>query len=163
MGFLSGTLRKLACSSAVIQRGIAMSELTLHDLAKKMKGIDIASLSTHADGGEIASRFMSNNGDVEYDGDNWFFTEEKTRTVGEIERDPNVSLAFAGKHHFYATVEGEAELIRDKVQFEDHWTKGLDMWFKEGVDTPGLVLIKVRAKRIKYWDGMKGEGELKLN
>lgn len=140
-----------------------MSELTLHDLAKKMKGIDIASLSTHAAGGEIACRFMSNNGEVEYDGDNWFFTEEKTRTVGEIGRDPNVSLAFAGKHHFYATFEGQAELIRDKAQFEEHWAKDLAMWFKEGVDTPGLVLIKVHARRIKYWDGVKGEGELKLN
>lgn len=140
-----------------------MSQLTLHDLARKMKGIDIASLATHAEGGEIATRFMSNNGDVEYDGDNWFFTEEKTRTVGEIERDPRVSLAFSGKHHFYATVEGEAELIRDKATFEDHWTKDLEMWFREGVDTPGLVLIKVHARRIKYWDGMKGEGELTLN
>ncbi len=140
-----------------------MSELTLHDLAKKMKGIDIASLSTHAAGGEIACRFMSNNGEVEYDGDNWFFTEEKTRTVGEIGRDPNVSLAFAGKHHFYATFEGQAELIRDKAQFEEHWTRDLDIWFKAGVDTPGLVLIKVRARRIKYWDGVKGEGEVKLN
>lgn len=140
-----------------------MSDLSLHDLAKKMKGIDIASLSTKTDGGEIASRFMSNNGQVEYDGDNWFFTEEKTRTVGEIERDPRVSLAFSGKHHFYATVEGQAELIRDKAAFEEHWTKDLDMWFKQGVDTPGLVLIKVHAKRIKYWDGMKGEGELLLN
>jgi len=140
-----------------------MSTLTLQDLAKKMKGIDIASLSTHAEGGQIASRFMSNNGDVEYDGDNWFFTEEKTRTVGEIEADPRVSLAFSGKHHFYATVEGEAELIRDKAMFDDHWNKDLEIWFKDGVDTPGLVLIKVHAKRIKYWDGMKGEGELQLN
>lgn len=140
-----------------------MSDLTLQDLAKKMRGIDIASFATKAEGGEIASRFMSNNGDVEYDGDNWFFTEEKTRTISEIEDDANVSLSFAGKHHFYATVEGQAELIRDKAQFEAHWTKSLDMWFKEGVDTPGLVLIKVHAMRIKYWDGMKGEGELTLN
>ena len=137
-----------------------MSNLSLHDLAKKMKGIDIASLSTHAEGGEIASRFMSNNGEVDYDGDNWFFTEEKTRTVGEIEQNPRVSLSFAGKHHFYATVEGEAELIRDKAAFEDHWNKDLNLWFKDGVDTPGLVLIKVHASRIKYWDGMKGDGEL---
>lgn len=140
-----------------------MSDLTLHDLAKKMKGIDIASLATHAEDGQIATRFMSNNGDVEYDGDNWFFTEEKTRTVGEIERNPRVSLGFAGKHHFYAAVEGDAELIRDKATFQEHWVKDLDMWFKDGVDTPGLVLIKVHARRIKYWDGMKGEGELKLN
>jgi general stress protein 26 len=142
------------------RKGSAMSHLSLQDLARKMKGIDIATLATKTHGGEIASRPMSNNGDVEYDGDNWYFTQEDARTVGEIERDPRVSLAFQGKHHFYATVEGEAELVRDKAAFEEHWNKDLEMWFKDGVDTPGLVLIKVHAKRIKYWDGMKGEGEL---
>ena len=35
------------------------------------------------------------------------------------------------------------------------------MWFKDGIDTPGLVLIEVAAKRIHYWDGMD-EGEVKL-
>ena len=137
-----------------------MSELSLQDVAKKMGGIDIATLATHTDNGQIASRPMSNNRDVDYDGDAWFFTCDDARTVGDIERDPRVSLAFSGKHHFYATVEGEAELIRDKAAFEEHWNKDLDMWFKDGVDTPGMVLIKVAAKRIKYWDGMKGEGEL---
>ena len=39
--------------------------------------------------------------------------------------------------------------------FEDHWGKDLEIWFKEGVDTPGRV-------RIKCWDGMKGEGELQI-
>ena len=134
--------------------------LTLHDVSKKMRGIDIATLNTHTEGGQIAGRPMSNNGDVEYDGDSFYFTNGDTRTVSDIERDPRVSLGFSGKHHFYATVEGEAELIRDKARFEDHWTKDLNLWFKEGVDTPGLVMIKVHANRIKYWDGMKGDGEL---
>jgi general stress protein 26 len=134
--------------------------MTLPELAKKMQKIDFCMMLTKSEFGAIASRPMSNNGDVEYDGDNWYFTQEDARTVGEIERDPRVSLAFQGKHHFYATVEGEAELVRDKAAFEEHWNKDLEMWFKDGVDTPGLVLIKVHAKRIKYCDGMKGEGEL---
>ncbi len=54
----------------------------------------------------------------------------------------------------------DSKLIRDRTQFEDHWTKDLNLWFKDGVDTPGLVLIKVHASRIKYWDGIKGDGEL---
>lgn len=139
-----------------------MSNLTLHDLAKKMKGIDIATLATHTEGGEIAGRPMSNNGDVEYDGDSFYFTYDKARTVSDIQRDPKVSLSFTGKHGFWATVEGEAELIRDKAMFEDHWNKDLEKWFEDGVDTPGLVLIKVHANRIKYWD-KNDNGELKLN
>lgn len=139
-----------------------MADLSLHDIAKKMRGIDIATLNTHTDNGQIAGRPMSNNGDVDYDGDSFYFTDGDTRTVSDIERDPKVSLGFTGKHGFWATVEGEAELVRDKAAFEDHWTKDLDKWFEQGIDTPGLTMIKVHARRIKYWD--KGDdGELTLS
>ena len=51
------------------------------------------------------------------------------------------------------------ELIRDKGAFAEHWSKDLDHWFEQGVDTPGLILIKVHAKRAHYWDG-EDEGEV---
>jgi general stress protein 26 len=51
-----------------------MAEMTLSDIAEKMRDIDIAMLSTHTDGGIIASRPMSNNRDVEFDGDSYYFT-----------------------------------------------------------------------------------------
>ena len=66
-----------------------------------------------------------------------------------------------GKPPVFVTVQGEAELIRDKNEFKVHWTKDLEHWFEDGVDTPGLVLIKVRASRIHYWDG-ENEGEFAL-
>ena len=62
---------------------------------------------------------------------------------------------------FFITIEGSAELIKDKSQFEPHWTSGLEEWFKGGVDTPGLTLIKVHAERLHYWDGYR-EGEIEL-
>lgn len=134
---------------------------TLPDLAERMRDIDIAILSTRAANGAIAGRPMSNNQDVEYDGDSYYFTNGDTQTVADIERDPQVGLGFQGKHWFYVAVEGRAELIRDKAQFEAHWTKDLDIWFKDGVDTPGLTMIRVKAERIHWWD--KGdEGEITL-
>jgi general stress protein 26 len=39
--------------------------MTLSDLAKWMRDIDFAMLSTRTEGGAIAGRPMSNNGDVE--------------------------------------------------------------------------------------------------
>jgi general stress protein 26 len=60
---------------------------------------------------------------------------------------------------FFIAIEGQAELIRDKGAFAMHWTKGLDRWFEDGVDTPGLVLLKVHAKSAHYWDGEE-EGEV---
>jgi len=133
---------------------------TLHELAERMSDIDIAILSTRAENGAIAGRPMSNNGDVEYDGDSYYFALDTTNTVKDIQRDPQVGLGFQGKHWFYVAVEGRADLIRDKAQFEAHWVKDLELWFKDGVDTPGLVLIHVKADRINWWD--KGdEGEIR--
>ena len=145
-----------------------MADQTLSDIASKMSGIDIAILSTKTQGGQIANRPMSNNGDVTYDGTSYYFTFEEALTVGDIERDPNVALGFAGKsgiftsNGLYIAVEGQAELIRDKAEFKKHWTPDLDEWFEQGVDTPNIVLIKVQAKRIKYWDGME-QGDVKLS
>ncbi|KQT52860.1 MULTISPECIES: pyridoxamine 5'-phosphate oxidase family protein [unclassified Aureimonas] len=144
-----------------------MSDMTLHALAKAMKDIDFCMLSTRAASGDIAARPMSNNGDVEYDGDSYFFTYEEAHTVADIERDRKVGLGFQGskgllgKPPLFISVEGEAELIRDKAAFEAHWTSDLDYWFKDGIDTPGIVLIKVHATRVHYWDG-KHEGEIKI-
>ena len=53
----------------------------------------------------------------------------------------------------FISIEGEASLIRDKAEFEEHWVPDLDRWFTQGVETPGLVLIKVEGKRVQYWDG----------
>jgi len=144
-----------------------MTQKTLADLAAKMRGLDIAMLSTKTAGGEIASRPMSNNGDVDYDGDSYFFTWGASRVVADIAGDDRVGLAFsvepgllAGAGLFVA-VAGRAEVIRDKAQFERHWVPDLKAWFAQGVDTPDLVLIKVHAKRIKYWEG-EDEGEVTL-
>ena len=140
---------------------------TLADISEKMRDIDFSMLSTRGADGAIASRPMSNNREVDYDGDSFFFTCDDTQMVPDIERDARVGLTFQGKaglfgmRPFFVAVEGQAELIRDKAQFEAHWTSGLDRWFKQGVDTPGLTLIKVHADRVHYWDGEE-EGEVKL-
>lgn len=138
-----------------------MSNKTLADIAEKMRDIDITMLSTHTDGGAIAARPMSNNRDVEYDGDSYYFTSDDTRMVDDIERDPRVGLSFQGRKGFAVAVEGQAELIREKASFQDHWTDDLDQWFEDGVDTEGLVMIKVRADRVHYWDG-EDNGEVRI-
>jgi len=142
-----------------------MGTLTLSDLSKKMADIDYAMLLTRAESGDIAGRPMSNNGQVEYRGDSYFFSMEDTHTVEDIGRDPKVALSFAGRggivgqRPVFISVEGQAEIVRDKGAFLEHWSPDLDRWFEKGADTPGLVMIRVHASRIHYWDG-EDEGEI---
>jgi len=156
-------------SSETIRGELALEQtvtgMTLTDIAKAMRDIDFATLSTRTEDGAIASRPMSNNGEVDYEGDSFFFSDDGARMVSDIARDPMVGLTFTsskgplGSPPLFIAIEGHAELIRDKTAFEAHWTKDLDHWFKQGIDTPGLVLIKVHADRLHYWQGEK-EGEL---
>ena len=145
-----------------------MPDKSLADIAEKMRDIDFCVLSTRTTSGAIAARPMSNNRQVDFDGDAYFFTCDDARTVADIDKDPQVGLAYQAKsgmlglRPFFATVEGRAELIRDKARFAEHWTKDLDRWFEQGVDTPGLTLIRVRAERLHYWDGYD-EGELRVS
>ena len=136
-----------------------MATWTLKDLAAKMRDIDFTMLVTRTDDGQLAGRPMSNNGDVEYDGDSFFFAWGDSRVVKDIEREPKVAMTLQGKGGLlgkpplFISVEGKGEIIRDKAAFAEHWNKDLERWFDKGIDTPGLAMIKVRASRLHYWDG----------
>jgi general stress protein 26 len=142
-----------------------MAKYTMMELSKKMRDIDFAMLFTKSDDGEVAGRPMSNNGKVEYQGDSFFFAYDSTRTAQDIMRDPKVGLSYQGtgslfgKPPIFIAIEGNASLIQDKQALESRWSMDLDRWFPQGIDTPGIVMIKVSASRIHYWDG-SDEGEL---
>ena len=143
---------------------------TLADISEAMKDIDFCMLVSRAEDGSIGGRPMSNNREVAYEGTSWFFTYDDTRMAADIARDPAVGLTYQGKAGLlgvlgkpglFVHVEGEARVVRDKARFAEHWDKSLDRWFEQGIDTPGLTLIEVAARRIHYWDG-EDEGEVRL-
>lgn len=137
-----------------------MAQKTLKDLARDMRGIDLCMFATHTSHGHIAQRPMSNNGEVEYDGNSYFFTWKDSRTVQDIEKDAKVSLGFQGKGGLFVAVEGRATVTEHRPTMQPHWTPDLGQWFEQGLDTPGLCMIRVAALRIAYWQN-GDEGEIK--
>ena len=135
----------------------------LSRITKAMKDIDFVMLNTHGEGGAIAGRPMSNNREVDYDGDSYYFTWDDSRMVADIGRDPQVSLSFQGKTSLlgapgiFIAVQGTADIVRDKAEFAKHWSKDLERWFEQGIDTEGLVMLHVRATRVAYWDSEEQE------
>lgn len=138
-----------------------MAKATKESLVKLMKQMDLCFMVTK-DGDGLCSRPMSNNAQVDWDADNWFFSHGDTRKIGQLKADPTVELAFNGEKDWLA-LRGKAELHReDKKLFEKYWTDDLDRWFEQGVDTPGLTLIQVTASEAELF-GASGEGVVKLD
>lgn len=138
-----------------------MAKKELGEISSKMRKLDICMMTTQTGRGAMVSRPMSNNGDVAYDGNSYFFTYEASNKIKEITAHPQVQLSFNGPKGLYISVTGKATLIHARNKMEPHWLPELKQWFKDGLDTPGIVMIHVQAKLIKYWQGEE-EGEVKI-
>jgi general stress protein 26 len=122
-----------------------------HEIAELIKHIDICMFVTRSNG-SFRGRPMSNNGKVEFDGDNWFFSYRDSSKVAEIEADPRVELAYiATDQGTWVSVEGRAEIVEDDARKRDLWEPDLEAWFHGGHEDDRIVLLKVRAERIHAW------------
>lgn len=138
-----------------------MAELQLSDIIVKMRKLDICMMTTLAEDGHLTSRPMSNNGDVAYDGNSYFYSYEDAEVIRELKLNANVNLAFEGPDKLYIAISGKSDLLKDKEILKQHWVESLDAWFKDGVETPGIIMIHVKAETIKFWH-KEENGEVKL-
>ncbi len=139
-----------------------MENMTLEDISKAMRKIDICMMTTRNADGSLESRPMSNNKDVDYEGNSYFFAVDTARVVRDLESNPQIALSYEGKNNLYINVSGVADLTQDKAMLQQHWVANLNHWFESGIDTQGLTLIHVKAQHIKFWHKYE-EGEVSLN
>ena len=126
-------------------------------LRELAKNINIAMLTTIDGDGTPHSRPMSTNGEVEFDGDIWFFTYGSSHKVHEIERKPMVNVSFSDpRTQTYVSFSGTAELVTDKDKIKELFKPVLRAWFPKGTDEPDIALIKVSATKAEYWDAPSG-------
>ena len=130
-------------------------------IAAMMRDIDLCMLTTHA-GDALHTRPMSNNGEVEFDGDLWFFSDRDSRKVKEIASDPRVLVSFAeAEEGIWLALEGRASIVTDVAKKKELWLEELERWFENGPEDDSIVLIKVNAERAEHW-GSKGDGVVDL-
>ncbi len=119
--------------------------------AQRMRELDICMLSTTGPEG-VSTRPMSNNAQVEYDGDTWFFAPRDSKAVREIRAQPSVGLGYiASERATWIAIEARAEIVDDEAQKRQRWFDDLDRWFTDGPDDPDVVLIRASAIRIRAW------------
>ena len=125
----------------------------LKKLREMVKDIDFCMLTTVDENGDLHSRPMSSNGEIDADGDIWFFTGASSHKVTEIAKLPKVNVSFADPdNQRYISVSGPAELVRDRMKIDELWKPEFKIWFPGGKDDPNVALLRVSLERGEYWD-----------
>ena len=138
------------------------SSSKIKKVAKLMRDLDFCMLTTRTKRGGLHARPMSNNGQVEFDGDVWFFSEMDSRKVGEIEAQPSVQLSYVDLDGWrFVSMIGRARIVRDAEKKQARWVEDLEQWFDDGPESDAIVLIKVTPSVVSYWT-KKDAGELKI-
>jgi len=138
-----------------------MTEITGPDALARVKelveDIDFTMLTTTDDDGNLVSRPMSTR-QMDEAGDIWFFTSEDTDKVDEARAHRDVGLSYCdAKGMRYVSVGGTAAVVHDRAKMEELYSPSLDIWFEDGLDTPGIALLSVTPKVTEFWEPSKGK------
>lgn len=125
----------------------------LQKLREMVKDIDFCMLTTVDDEGDLHSRPMSVNGEIDPNGDVWFFTGASSHKVSEVAKLPKVNISFADPdNQRYISITGIAHLVRDREKIAELWKPEFKMWFPEGKDDPDIALLRISLQKAEYWD-----------
>lgn len=110
------------------------------------------------DGAELHMRPLAILGDpAVFGGTLWFFTDDRSRKVREIEHNSRVSLVFQNDQDSrYLQLAGTAAVVSDRAKMRELFTVGVRTWFPDGLDDPHLTLIRFDATGGAFWDSPGG-------
>ena len=111
-----------------------------------------------SESGELHMRPMGLQGDLStFGGTLWFFADDRSHKIGEIEREPRVYLSFQNEQEQrYLQLAGTAALVTDRPKMHELFTSEMKAWFPDGVDDPHLVLIRIDVTNGTFWESQGG-------
>jgi general stress protein 26 len=126
-------------------------------LKELVEDIDFTMLTTRDASGNLVSRPMSTR-EMDENGDIWFFLDDDSRKADEAQADSDVGLSYAdAKRMRFVTVAGRASVVHDRAKMEQLYSPSLDIWFEDGLDTPGIALLRVTPVESEFWEPKHGK------
>jgi len=130
-----------------------MTDMTnLQKVRKIVDDVKVAMLVTETDDGQLRSRPMHTS-DYDDNGNIWFFTNEYSGKVEELENDRAINLSYAHPGQAdYLSISGRAYVIDKQEKMKELWNPMLKAWFPEGLESDRLALLKVVPQQAEYWE-----------
>lgn len=132
------------------------SRKSLDDVMKMLAKQHVAMLTT-LDGEKLVSRPMGAQ-EPDRDGTLWFFAEAGSDKARQIEADGRVNVTYTDGD--FLSVEGTAEVVHDPAKQRELWNPFAESWLQCEPEDPKVVLIKVDAHTIGYWDTPSAAGSM---
>lgn len=130
---------------------------TLKQFAELLEEFDTAMLVTETAEGALISRPMALQ-QPRADRALWFVTSADNLSARNIAATGRVNLAFHRKSdHAWVSVSGTAIQNGDRTLIDSLWKPDWEVWFPEGKDTPGIVLLDVTPDTIDFWEPERGK------
>lgn len=80
----------------------------------------------------------------------WVGTSALTRKVGQVERNPRVSLLyFDASRQAYVSIAATAAIVRDPAEKARHWKAAWEGFYKGGSSSEQYVLVRIVPARIE--------------
>ncbi len=122
----------------------------LKTVAETIEEAAVGMLTTVDHNGGLCSRPMLVE-ELDEEGNLWFFTLSDSNLMEEVRKIPVVNLTFtAGKDKFLSATAIGYEAF-DKEKMAALWDPSLLKWFKDGLETPELTLLKLDLQEVEYW------------
>ncbi|MDB4942093.1 MAG: ral stress protein 26 [Labilithrix sp.] len=133
-----------------------MGEDVRAKLIEAVKKLDTVMLTTAATDGTMHARPMA-VADAGEGGEIWFVTGKQSEKTHEAASD-SAALVTGQQGSLYLTLNGRVEVVEDRARIKALWREPWRAWFPDGVDDPGITLLRLRPEHGEYWDntGTKG-------
>src|SRR5688500_14056793 len=116
-------------------------ESDFEKVREMLKDIDLCMLTTVDASNDLHRRPMSLNGDVDEEGNLWFYTSADSHKTSKIERTLNVNVSSIDTdEQHYVSISGAAELVRDRQKIKDLWKPVLKAWCPDGPEHADVAL-----------------------
>lgn len=117
-----------------------------------IEDIRIAMVTTINQGGGLSARPLFVQ-EIDENGSLWFFISKTGHLDREIQENERVNVTFAAstKNRFLSATAVATE-INERAKMKELWNPLLNAWFKGGLESPDIALLKLDLYDVEYWD-----------
>lgn len=133
---------------------MAESNENIQKIRDIIKGTRIAMLTHVDENGRLVSKPMATQ-EVDFDGTVRFIAERASDQGMDIQKNPNVNVAYAG-NGAWVSLSGTARIVNDTDKLRELWSSFTGSWLEGGPENPNNVLIEIDGDTAEYWDAPGG-------